>query len=249
MLKSFLLENSENDDIFQKYTFEQIETILEYLESLKELDPSINKFALEFLKKFNLTLFLSADKSNITIDAIKEIINLFFIDNNIHFEVNDGSAIWRYLEIMQNIPSNEELPFASKKRLIELLVQVPEDNSILNLLISSKLLIDLKWDLIVDIYKEIASKPIKNKGCRDLIYNALDDFFENNYFFVQENNDKIYKKMLEKINIVEYQMTIEEYLKTAWSINDLLEKVAENNIDDVELSTEIKIYRYHNGDE
>ena len=248
---SFLLERSSDYiDILANYSFTNIETCLKYLNKIGEMDESIISFAVDFLRKYNLRLFCEKDNPDPSIENIEEIINLFFNDNNIHFEINDIDAIWHYLEVLEDIEVTKNQTFAGKKALIDFLTVYPKENRIVSLLINNQMLKYLDGKDVITLYNEIAKNPLQNPSCEELIYNELSTISGNNLnkllneqISFKELSNYLYQEILKVSNVTEYVMTVEEYLKKCNSINELLQEIKKNKINEFDLNTKLRMYQ------
>lgn len=249
---SFLLEREKDEvDIFASYSFPIIEICLNYINKIGECDESIINFAIDFLRKYHIRLFCSKDREDPTIESIEEIINLFFHDNNIHFDLTSGDTIWRNLKELENEKVNMYQTFEGKKQLIELFTQYPKNNRILNILLNRSLVIHLDGSEIVSLFRELAKNPLEIPSCEEEIYEDLKDFIYTRWYEdilkkisnEEEMKKAVYNGILEIANVTEYKMTVEEFINKYESTKDLLENLKKNNIEDFDLKTEIKIYK------
>lgn len=238
----------DQSNMLNNYTFEEIQTILDYLNSIKEMDESINEFALEFLRSFRIKLFISKDRPELTKESITEIINLFFLDNNIHFDILKNFNLFDKIHLIEQNENTKTEYFQTKKDLIDLIIQNYHVTRFSEILITSKTLSKLSWEFIIEFYHKIESKPISNPACENLLYNSLSSFFKNDFsnscYPNSSKESECQKKLEELINVTEYTVTVEEYLKKCDTINELLHEIKQNDIKDVELTTQMKIYRH-----
>lgn len=249
--KSFLLDwEKDKVFIFKIYSFNEIELCLEYINSIDKYDESIINFAVDFLRKYKLIFFTAKDKEVIKKEDISAIINLFFRDNNIHFDLTSGDAIWHLLKVLEFGAVCKKQTFQDKLDLVEFLTQHPKEDRIINSLIKTRVLINLSGKEVINLYKEIEKYPLENPSCELEIYEALSDFINNKWEKILTDNHKdeelstlMYAGILEAIDITENKMTVEEFIDKNDSIKELLEEIKKNNIEDFNLNTEIKIYK------
>lgn len=252
--KQFLLEHNQDQiNILEEYTFPNIETCLKYINSIRDNDESIIEFAVNFLKKYNLRLFCSNGKTEPTIEDIGSIIDLFFADNNIHFDLDSNESIWKHLRDLDEDLVSTKQTMEGKKALIQFLTENPEDDRIRNLLLGRKVLINMDGTKIIELYNEIIKNPLENPSCELAIYEELrttlvDKIDEILYGYTEPTKIEsiLYEKIKECANITEYITTVDEYLKKCDDIRDLLDELKKNEIDDFNLKTEIKIYKREN---
>lgn len=192
-----------------KLPAELMKTILENVESLKQINDDSISSVISILSKINMSLFVLINSwYSKPIQDTKTLIPLI---QGLHFIVN----YYTYITLFQNIPENTKTTLTNEfntffNSILSFIIIYQKEESVKNLYSSFYLVISKEKVLLYQLLSSIPNLSIFNNRSKDTYFSTelIKNLFDNAIFYVYPlpNNDPMIKEQFKQCVGIYYEL-------------------------------------------